>query len=279
MTATAPPSRHNRTVERGGLERWRPYIAAASLVLALCFIMLLHRALPDGSAALLLDRGGLTYPFSIQNGMWLVFFIGLGELAVRAGAARTETSLLSHGYLPEDPRTVLQVDDLPPIYRRARAESRFAHCFLPRLIERCILQFQTSRSIDQSALLLNTSIDMFLHEVDLRYSMLRYITWLIPSLGFIGTVMGIGYALAYAGDSSRIEDPNLLSELTGRLAVAFNTTLLALILAAIILFLQSITQSREERALNRAGQYCLDNFINRLYVAREERNDRSDRGT
>lgn len=267
-----------KDLARGGPERWRPHIGALGVALALCFIALLHHTLPDGPAALLLDRGGLTYPFSIQNGMWLVFFIALGEIAIRATAARVEKGQLSRGYLPEDPRTVLQADDLPPIYRRARAESRFAHCFLPRLIERCILQFQTSRSIDQSALLLNTSLDMFLHEVDLRYGMLRYITWLIPSLGFIGTVMGIGYALAYAGDSNRIEDPNLLSELTGRLAVAFNTTLLALILAAIILFLQSIAQSREERALNRAGQYCLDNFINRLYVARKDRDDSDSNG-
>ena len=47
--------------------------------------------------------------------------------------------------------------------------------------------------------------------------------------------------------------------------MAFSTTLLALVMASILVFLQNIIQGREETALNRAGQYCLDNLINRLY--------------
>ena len=42
-------------------------------------------------------------------------------------------------------------------------------------------------------------MDLFLHEIDLRYSMIRYVVWVIPSLGFIGTVIGISLALAYRG--------------------------------------------------------------------------------
>jgi len=57
----------------------------------------------------------------------------------------------------------------------------------------------------------------------------------------------------------------LLSELTQRLAVAFYTTLLALIQAAILVFIMHIVQAQEERSLNLSGQYCLDNLINRLY--------------
>ena len=53
--------------------------------------------------------------------------------------------------------------------------------------------------------------------------------------------------------------------MTTKLGLAFNTTFLALILAAILVFLQHIAQGREEEALNSTGQYCLDNLINRLY--------------
>jgi biopolymer transport protein ExbB/TolQ len=88
--------------------------------------------------------------------------------------------------------------------------------------------------------------------------------WLIPSLGFIGTVIGISLALNYAGNAD-FQDPSLLSELTKRLAIAFYTTLLALIQAAILVFLTHIIQAFEERTLNLIGQYCLDNLINRLY--------------
>ena len=52
---------------------------------------------------------------------------------------------------------------------------------------------------------------------------------------------------------------------SGKLGVAFNTTLLALLQSAVLVFALHVIQSREEIALNRAGQYCLDNLINRLY--------------
>ena len=95
--------------------------------------------------------------------------------------------------------------------------------------------------------------------------MVRYVVWAIPTLGFIGTVIGISLALAFAGQAD-LQDPLLLAELTKRLAVAFNTTLLALVMSAILVLIQHLVQAFEEQALNAAGQYCLDNLINRLYV-------------
>ena len=73
-------------------------------------------------------------------------------------------------------------------------------------------------------------------------------------------------ALNYAGAPGGFENPNLLPEVTKRLAVAFNTTLLALIMATILVFWANVAQSREESSLNMAGQYCFDNLINRLYI-------------
>jgi biopolymer transport protein ExbB/TolQ len=106
---------------------------------------------------------------------------------------------------------------------------------------------------------------LYLHEIDLRYNIPRYIIWLIPSLGFIGTVIGIMLALNYAGDRANVQSPDMLYHVTERLGVAFATTLLALVQASILVFIQNIVQGREESALNKAGPYCLDNLINRLY--------------
>ena len=73
-------------------------------------------------------------------------------------------------------------------------------------------------------------------------------------------------SLAMAGANGAQQNPELLSIVTGRLAVAFDGTFLALVMASILVFLQNVIQSKEEHALNSAGQYCLDNLINRLYV-------------
>ena len=90
-------------------------------------------------------------------------------------------------------------------------------CFVPRLIERCVLGFNLSHSADQTNSLLNSSLELYLHEIDLRYNIIRYITWLIPSLGFIGTVIGIMLALNYAGDRANVEAPDMLYQVTERL--------------------------------------------------------------
>jgi len=127
-----------------------------------------------------------------------------------------------------------------------------------------VLQCQSCRTVDQAHALLNAGLELYRHEIALRYSVIRDIVWLIPTRGFIGTVIGISLALAYAAGADTT-DPTLLSELTRRLAVAFNTTLLALVMSAFLVLIQHIVQAREERALNLAGQYCLDNLINRLY--------------
>ena len=183
------------------------------------------------------------------------------------GPPGVERSHLRRAYLPEDETTILQAPELRHIYANARANYEAGGReggFLPRLIQRVILQFRTSRSIEQANALLNSSLELYLHEIDLRYSMMRYVVWAIPTLGFIGTVIGISLALAFAGQVD-VQDPTLLAELTKRLAVAFNTTLLALVMAAILVLIQHIVQAREEGALNEVGQYCLDNLINRLY--------------
>jgi len=244
----------------------RAITLTVSLLTAVVVIALLGKVLPNTAAAILLDINRATYPFTVQNILWLAFFAGLGELSIRWRAGRLEAGQIDRGYLPEDEETVLRPgEDLTPIYQKVRASKYRETCFVPRLIERCVLGFNISHSADQTNSLLNSSLELYLHEIDLRYNIIRYITWLIPSLGFIGTVIGIMLALNYAGDRANVESADMLYQVTERLGVAFSTTLLALVMASILVFIQNVVQGREETALNKAGQYCLDNLINRLY--------------
>jgi biopolymer transport protein ExbB/TolQ len=248
----------------------RVLIAVASIFLCIIFLIALHFLLEQDSmlAAVLTDNTAKNplYPFSIQHIMWVAFFLGLGELIVRFHDGNLEYKQLAQKYLPENEETILQAKNLPDIYKQVKHAD--INTFLPRLIQRIILQFYSSKSVDQANSLLNSSLDLFLHEIDLKYNMLRYIMWLIPSLGFIGTVVGISMALAYVGSVvDPVSEPNMLKNLTESLAVAFNTTFVALVQASVLVFLMHIAQEREERALNRSGQYCLDNLVNRLYSA------------
>ena len=248
--------------------------AGGGLLFGILFVTVMSFALsapPNELSAggILLDRSSGIYPATIQNLMWLLFFVGMADVLVRFLRGGRELRQMGFELLPEDEETMLRAKDLGDIYARIRPSPFAETGFLQRLIGRIVLQFQSSRSVDQANALLNSSLELFQHEIDLKYNMLRYMVWLIPTLGFIGTVIGIALALGEAGNMPNAEEADALGawmkSLTGSLALAFNTTLVALLLSAVLVFLMHIAQGREETALNRAGQYCLDNLINRLY--------------
>ncbi len=231
---------------------------AALLVLALGLLF-------DGrTGAFWFGRGApvFAFPFSIQALMHVLFAVGLAELFVRARVARWETAFLDQGLLPEDDETVLQIKDLGAIRRRVAELFDGDAGFLPSLIDLAILRLQTSQSVDQAANVMNASLELFGQRVELRYQMIRYLIWVIPTVGFIGTVVGIASALDFI-DPDQMD----LKIVTASLSVAFDTTVIALIWSAILVLAQHVAQKREEMALNRAGHYCLTNLINRIYIA------------
>ena len=84
---------------------------------------------PDSAAgAFLLDRHTATfwYPFTLQNVMWLMFWVGCGELWVRFNQARLELQQIAKSYLPEEDEVVLRAQDLGDLYQKVRplAEER-----------------------------------------------------------------------------------------------------------------------------------------------------------
>lgn len=241
----------------------RAFVFLVAIIAAIVLIGIIRFTTGPTLQEILLDSDASFWPFTVQNIMWIALFIGFGELVLRWSAAKDEESQLQRGYLPTDGRA-LDMDLLEKI-RSSIASRKFArNAFLPRLISRTIDQYRVSGKEDQALGVMNASLELYMHEIDLRYSILRYLTWLIPSLGFIGTVMGIMFALQYAGVPANADSPDFLYEVTQRLGVAFTTTLLALIMSAVLVLIQSMVQAKEERALNAAGQYTIDNLILRL---------------
>ena len=63
---------------------------AISLTAAVIMIAFMARVLPPGAASILLDINRVSWPFTVQNVLWLAFFAGLGELSIRWHAGRIE---------------------------------------------------------------------------------------------------------------------------------------------------------------------------------------------
>jgi biopolymer transport protein ExbB/TolQ len=242
----------------------RRYVMTVSVMASVVFIALATLLLGGRAAVLFLDYPSkhFVYPFTIQNMMHVVFFIGLGEVFVRWRTAERELSYIRAQYLPEDDQTVLEVRDLGPIRKRVAHQFDGDNGFLPSLINLAVLQFQSSRSIDQTAAVVNNSLELIAHRVDLRYGVVRFVAWLVPTMGFIGTVYGLGASLSEAGTSSTLD----LKEVARTLAIGFDCTMVALGQSAILVFLLQLAQEKEETAVNLAGDYTLRNLINRLYA-------------
>ena len=244
----------------------RRVVWGISTIIGLFFVLILTLILnPDGRmAALILDRRSphFQYPFTIQNFEHVIFFIGLGELYIRWRVAERELGFLKMNLLPEEESAVLQSADLVPIRRRVSKMYSNEHGFLPSLVDLSILQFQSGRSVDQTVAVMSSSLELIQHRVDLRYSIIRYIAWFVPTLGFIGTVMGLGASLA----SVPMEGEIKMGILAKTLAVGFDCTMVALVESALIVLLLHIIQEMEELSVNHVGTYTLKNLINRLYV-------------
>ena len=86
------------------------------------------------------------------------------------------------------------------------------------------------------------------------YLLPRYISWAVPILGFIGTVLGISLAAdgirRIIGSDAGLS--GLSSDLSGAIAplgIAFDTTLIALSLSVVLTLFLSLVQRDEERIL------------------------------
>jgi hypothetical protein len=182
---------------------------------------------------------------------------------VRWRVGAREVAFAHMGLLPEDPHTVLQAQDLSMLRHRVTNQFDGEHGFLPGLIDLCILQFQSGRSVDQTVAVMSSSLELIEHRVDMRYGLVRYIAWLVPTLGFIGTVIGLGGSLASVpADSSKIN----MSEIAKTLSLGFDCTMVALAESALLVYLLYIVNEQEEKAVNLSGTYVLRNLINRLYA-------------
>ena len=91
-------------------------------------------------------------------------------------------------------------------------------------------------------------------------SIIRYIAWAIPSVGFIGTVRGIGDALSLAHRAVQGD----ITGVTASLGTAFNSTFIALVISIVLMFLVHQLQLMQERLVLDSERYVDNCLIRRL---------------
>ncbi|HEX9726632.1 MAG TPA: MotA/TolQ/ExbB proton channel family protein, partial [Vicinamibacteria bacterium] len=157
--------------------------------------------------------------------------------------------------LPEDAREYArQLESLPDSEQRL---------LLPRALLSALARFRATRNIQDVSTTAHAVAEAESERLDSELSMVRYIAWAIPSIGFIGTVRGIGDALAQAHRAVEGD----IAGVTESLGVAFNSTFIALLISIVLMFLLHQLQLQQERLVLDTETYLDRHLIQHLQVS------------
>jgi biopolymer transport protein ExbB/TolQ len=189
-------------------------------------------------------------------GIWALAIMGYKAVKISAERKLLDTDLvpIDEGMriLPEDTREFArQVQSLPDDRQRM---------LLPRALLNALRRFATTRSIQDVSSSTHTICESEAERLESELSMIRYISWAIPSIGFIGTVRGIGEALAQADKAVQGD----IAGVTQSLGVAFNSTFIALLISIFLMFLVYQLQLVQERLVFDSEAYCDDKLIRHM---------------
>ncbi len=198
-----------------------------------------------------------------QEACFILMFWALIIMSYKATALFQERKLLDKDilhakdgvkFLPQDARELTrQIQTLP---------TEEHNYLLPRALQIALHRFSSTRNIQDASLATNTVCETESERLDSELSIIRYITWAIPSIGFLGTVRGIGDALGQAHKAVEGD----IAGVTESLGVAFNSTLIALCISIILMFIVHQLQLMQEKFILDAQSYCNNNLIRHLQV-------------
>lgn len=190
--------------------------------------------------------------------LWAISIIGM-----KIQKAVKERSLLDHrlinvaegtSILPQDSRAYARpVEALPEPQRGL---------LLPRALLAGLHRFQTTRSIQDVSATIKDVCEAEAGRLETELTIVKYIAWAIPSIGFLGTVRGIGQALAQAYQAVSGD----IVGVTVSLGVAFNSTFVALVVSILLMFLLHQLQLLQDRLVLDTQNYCDDNLVRYLQV-------------
>jgi biopolymer transport protein ExbB/TolQ len=182
-------------------------------------------------------------------------------MAFKGVTALRERSLLAQDLVPIPEGTKVLPEDAKQISRKVQALPRHLQALLlPRALLLALHRFESTRSIQDVSTATHTLCETESDRLDSELSMIRYIAWAIPSVGFIGTVRGIGEALGQAHKAVEGD----VTGVTQSLGTAFNSTLVALLISIVVMFVVHQLQLTQERLVLDTEDYCDQRLIRHM---------------
>lgn len=196
-----------------------------------------------------------------QEACFILMFWVMAIMAMKAQGVISQRRLLNQPLVSvEEGRRILP-EDARKLSRPLEALPEPEHGFLlPRVLRKALNRYGSTGSVQDVSHVVRDICDTEADRLDSELSMVRYITWAIPSIGFIGTVRGIGDALGNAHEAVA----GNIAAVTESLGVAFNSTFVALLISIVIMFLMHQITLLQERLVADSQDYCEQNLIRHL---------------
>ncbi len=258
------------------------------LLFALIFVFALYRTVITPRATEQLITGQLIaaqasdQPYEPPRSIYIVmkdpeqmaevvlFIWALIILSYKLWVVAQERKLLRHDFVRINQGERIIPDDALDRYKDLRSAVEttptWGERLLPEFILAALHRFHATHSVQDAASAVKEHAELAADNLDSDLSLVRYIAWAIPAVGFIGTVRGIGDALAQADQAIKGD----LSGVTSSLGLAFNSTLVALVLSVFLMFVMHMLQARQEGLILELQTYCRDKLIDVMKVPSQE---------
>ena len=202
-----------------------------------------------------------------------LFFLSIAMLFLKWRKLAFQRRALNLSTVPQNPDFILNERTARAALERLRKlVDNPRHFILINRVQTALASLHNIGAISEVASNLKNQGDNDDNQISSSYTLISGAVWAIPVLGFIGTVLGLSSAIGNFANtlqlSSEIEAIKAnLTEVTGGLATAFETTLVALICALIIQLILNYLQQKESDFLDECNDYCHTYVISKLRLA------------
>ena len=214
-------------------------------------------------------HGGPENRSTIPYYTMLMTFWCLAILLVKYRKLKVQRKALSFQLIPERDYIISSMNAQEIIANMGNKVNKVDDFMLLARIQRALSNLKNiGRVSDVSSLMKDLASDDATY-IENTYTIPKGLIWAIPVLGFIGTVLGLsqavggfGQVVAQGADLEALK--NALGGVTGGLATAFETTLIALVAALAVQLLMTVEMQKEEEFLDDCAEYCHENLTSHL---------------
>ena len=196
-----------------------------------------------------------------QEACFILMFWAISLMLYKARQNINERRVLQMNLISSSEETSILPQDTREYARPIEALSEHSQdSLIARALMTALHRFRSTENIQDVSNSILSVCDAESERLDSELSMIRYIAWAIPSIGFLGTVRGIGQALGQAHQAVGGE----ITAVTQSLGVAFNSTFVALLISILIMFLMHQLQLAQERLTQEVQSYCDNKLVSHL---------------